>query len=51
MVRADDVFYLTPEELQTGQDGDLKSLVQARQAEMEHFRSGFITFRKGLRMT
>ena len=33
-----DVFYLTPAELQTGQQAALKGLVQARQAEMEHFR-------------
>lgn len=37
VARADDVFYLTPEELQTGQEGALQGRVQARQAEMEHF--------------
>ena len=37
LARADDVFYLTPEELQTWREGALKGRVQARQAEMEHF--------------
>ena len=33
----DDVFYLTPEELQSGRDISLKRLVQDRKTEMEHF--------------
>jgi phosphohistidine swiveling domain-containing protein len=32
-----DVFYLTPEELQSGRDDSLKRLVQERKREMEHF--------------
>ena len=32
-----DIFYLTPEELQTSRDNCLKALVQQRQAEMAHF--------------
>jgi pyruvate,water dikinase len=32
-----DVFYLTPEELQNGQDVPLKRLVQDRKIEMDHF--------------
>jgi len=32
-----DVFYLTPEELQNGRDAPLKSLVAERKAQMEHF--------------
>ncbi len=34
---ADDVFYLTPEELQANSDSSLKPLVQQRKAEMAHF--------------
>ncbi len=34
----DDIFYLTPEELQNGQDVPLKPLVQDRKTEMERFR-------------
>jgi pyruvate,water dikinase len=34
---ADDVFYLTPEELKNGRDLPMKRLVQERKAEMEHF--------------
>jgi len=33
-----DVFHLTPDELQDGRDVDLKGLVQARKAELERFR-------------
>jgi phosphohistidine swiveling domain-containing protein len=33
----DDVFYLTPEELQSGKDVSMKHLVQERKAEMERF--------------
>jgi phosphohistidine swiveling domain-containing protein len=33
----EDVFYLTPEELQSGRDDSLKRLVQERKREMEHF--------------
>lgn len=32
-----DVFYLTPEELQNGRDMAMKELIQKRKAEMEHF--------------
>lgn len=32
-----DVFYLTPEELQNGRDIPIKRLAQERKAEMEHF--------------
>jgi phosphohistidine swiveling domain-containing protein len=32
-----DVFYLTPDELQNGRDLSLKRLVQQRKTEMEHF--------------
>jgi phosphohistidine swiveling domain-containing protein len=32
-----DVFYLTPEELQNGRDVSMKRLVQERKTEMEHF--------------
>ena len=32
-----DVFYLTPEELQSGRDVSMKRLVQKRKTEMEHF--------------
>ena len=32
-----DVFYLTPDELQNGQDVSVKRLVQDRKTEMEHF--------------
>jgi phosphohistidine swiveling domain-containing protein len=34
---ANDVFYLTPDELQNGRDANLKRLVQERKAEMEQF--------------
>ncbi|MEJ2305780.1 MAG: PEP-utilizing enzyme [Anaerolineales bacterium] len=34
---ADDVFYLTPDELQSDQDLPMKRLVQERKTEMEHF--------------
>ncbi len=34
---ANDVFYLTPDELQNGRDIPLKHRVQERKAEMEHF--------------
>jgi pyruvate,water dikinase len=34
---ADDVFYLTPDELQNGRDVPMKRQVQDRKAEMEHF--------------
>ncbi|MCB8944375.1 MAG: hypothetical protein H6658_11560 [Ardenticatenaceae bacterium] len=34
---ADDVFYLTPEELQANGNSSLKPLVQQRKAEMAHF--------------
>lgn len=34
---ADDVFYLTPEELQTSRDSSLKQRVQQSKAEMEQF--------------
>jgi pyruvate,water dikinase len=34
---ANDVFYLTPDELQNGRDVPLKRLVQERRAEMDHF--------------
>lgn len=34
---ADDVFYLTPEELQNSRDTSKKDLVQSRKDEMEHF--------------
>jgi pyruvate,water dikinase len=34
---ANDVFYLTPDELQNGQDVPLKRLIQERKTEMEHF--------------
>jgi phosphohistidine swiveling domain-containing protein len=33
----DDVFYLTPDELQKSQDASLKGLVRDRKVEMEHF--------------
>ena len=34
---ANDVFYLTPDELQNGRDVPMKRLVQERKAEMERF--------------
>jgi len=34
----EDVFYLTPDELQNGQDILMKQLVRERKTEMEHFR-------------
>jgi len=34
---ADDIFYLTPEELQKSKDTSMKDLIQERKAEMEHF--------------
>jgi len=34
---ANDVFYLTPDELQNGRDVPMKALVQERKAEMERF--------------
>jgi hypothetical protein len=32
-----DVFYLTPDELQNGREVPMKRLVQERKTEMEHF--------------
>jgi pyruvate,water dikinase len=37
LAAVNDVFYLTPEELQNGRDAPLKSLVAERKAQMEHF--------------
>ena len=37
LASADDVFYLTPDELQNGQEMRLKGLVQERKAERERF--------------
>lgn len=34
---ADDIFYLTPEELQNSRDTSMKDLVQGRKSEMERF--------------
>jgi pyruvate,water dikinase len=34
---ADDIFYLTPEELQNSRDTSMKDMIQERKAKMEHF--------------
>lgn len=35
--KADDIFYLTPEELQNNRDTSMKDLIRERKEEMEHF--------------